>query len=92
MKRRLKKADISGGGSMSKYRVYELAKEFQTESKVVLDILARNKFRVANHMSSVGEDERAAVARARDLSKIGRGSKVMDRRRKRRMTVDRHAV
>ena len=49
---------------MSKYRVYELAKEFQTESKVVLDILARNKFRVANHMSSVGEDERAAVARA----------------------------
>ena len=49
---------------MSKYRVYELAKEFQTESKVVLDILVRNKFRVANHMSSVGEDERAAVARA----------------------------
>ncbi|WP_298591439.1 translation initiation factor IF-2 N-terminal domain-containing protein, partial [uncultured Selenomonas sp.] len=38
---------------MSKYRVYELAKEFQTESKVVLDILTRNKFRVANHMSSV---------------------------------------
>ena len=64
MRRRLKKAEISGGGSMSKYRVYELAKEFQTESKVVLDILARNKFRVANHMSSVGEDERAAVARA----------------------------
>ena len=49
---------------MSKYRVYELAKEFQTESKVVLDILTRNKFRVANHMSSVGEEERAAVARA----------------------------
>jgi len=64
MKRRLKKADISGGGSMSKYRVYELAKEFHTESKVVLDILTRNKFRVANHMSSVGEEERAVVARA----------------------------
>ena len=49
---------------MSKYRVYELAKEFHTESKVVLDILTRNKFRVANHMSSVGEEERAVVARA----------------------------
>ena len=48
---------------MSKYRVYELAKEFHTESKVVLDILTRNKFRVANHMSSVGEEERAVVAR-----------------------------
>ena len=49
---------------MSKYRVYELAKEFHTESKVVLDILTRNKFRVANHMSSVGEEDRAVVARA----------------------------
>ena len=49
---------------MSKYRVYELAKEFHTESKVVLDILTRNKFRVANHMSSVGEEERTVVARA----------------------------
>ena len=29
---------------MSKYRVYELAKEFNTDSKVILDILKRNKF------------------------------------------------
>lgn len=48
---------------MSKYRVYELAKEFQTESKVVLNILTRNNFRVANHMSSVGEEERAVLIR-----------------------------
>ncbi|BEU87555.1 translation initiation factor IF-2 [Selenomonas sp. TAMA-11512] len=48
---------------MSKYRVYELAKEFQTESKVVLDILKRNNHEVKNHMSSVGEEERSIVAR-----------------------------
>ena len=46
---------------MSKYRVFELAKEFQTESKVVLDILQKNNYKVANHLSSVGEDERSAV-------------------------------
>ena len=46
---------------MSKYRVFELAKEFQTESKVVLDILQKNNYKVANHLSSVGEDERNAV-------------------------------
>lgn len=48
---------------MSKYRVYELAKEFQTESKVVLDILKRNDREAKNHMSSVGEEERAIIAR-----------------------------
>lgn len=54
---------FDGGGLMSKYRVYELAKEFHTESKVVLNILTRNNFRVANHMSSVGEEERAVLVR-----------------------------
>ena len=48
---------------MSKYRIYELAKEFHTESKVVLNILARNNYKVANHMSSVGDDEKALLAR-----------------------------
>ena len=39
---------------MSKYRIYELAKEFNTTSKVVLDILARNNNNSAtNHMGSV---------------------------------------
>lgn len=46
---------------MSKYRVYELAKEFNTDSKVVLDILKRNKFKAANNFSSVGEEERTAI-------------------------------
>ena len=43
---------------MSKYRVYELAKEFKTESKVVLNLLERNGHKVKNHMSSVGDEER----------------------------------
>lgn len=43
---------------MSKYRVYELAKEFKTESKVVLHLLERNGHAVKNHMSSVGDTER----------------------------------
>lgn len=47
---------------MSKYRIYELAKEFSTTSKVILDILARNKNEVAkNHMSSVGDTERDII-------------------------------
>lgn len=44
---------------MSKYRIYELAKEFGTTSKVVLDILERNNCSIAkNHMSSVGDNEK----------------------------------
>ncbi len=48
---------------MSKYRIYELAKEFHTESKVVLNILARNNYKVANHMSSVGDEEKSLLAK-----------------------------
>ena len=48
---------------MSKYRIYELAKEFKTESKVILSILERNQHPARNHMSSVGEEERAIIAR-----------------------------
>lgn len=46
---------------MSKYRVYELAKEFHTESKVVLNILEKNGHKVANHMSSVGDEEKSLI-------------------------------
>ena len=47
---------------MSKYRIYELAKEFNTTSKVVLDILARNNHATAkNHMSSVGDEEKSII-------------------------------
>ncbi|WP_432647581.1 translation initiation factor IF-2 [Mitsuokella sp.] len=49
---------------MSKYRVFELAKEFNTDSKVILDILKRNKFKATNNFSGVGEEERTAVKNA----------------------------
>ena len=48
---------------MSKYRIYELAKEFNTESKVIIDILARNNLEAKNHMSSVGDDAKTVITR-----------------------------
>lgn len=50
-----------GGGRMGKYRVFEIAKEFNTTSKVVIDILSRNDVHVKNHMSSVDEGVRKIV-------------------------------
>ena len=55
---------------MSKYRVFELAKEFNTDSKVILDILKRNKFKATNNFSGVGEEERTAIKNA-----LSKGSK-----------------
>lgn len=47
---------------MSKYRIYELAKEFSTTSKVILDVLSRNNCETAkNHMSSVGDTEKDII-------------------------------
>jgi translation initiation factor IF-2 len=48
---------------MSKYRVYELAKEFNTTSKVIIDILARNNMSAKNHMSSVEEAGKSIIER-----------------------------
>ncbi len=48
---------------MSKYRVYELAKEYNTTSKVIIDILGRHSIVAKNHMSSVDEDAKVAVER-----------------------------
>ncbi|MEN6411140.1 MAG: translation initiation factor IF-2 [Veillonellales bacterium] len=48
---------------MSKYRIYELAKEFNTTSKVIIDILARNNMVAKNHMSSVDDEAKAIVNR-----------------------------
>ncbi|HEY3426909.1 MAG TPA: translation initiation factor IF-2 N-terminal domain-containing protein, partial [Negativicutes bacterium] len=57
---------------MSKYRIYELAKEFNTTSKVIIDILARNNLSAKNHMSSVEEDAKVIIDRtfARKTDKI----------------------
>ncbi|WP_371371215.1 translation initiation factor IF-2 [Sporomusa aerivorans] len=48
---------------MSKYRVYELAKEYNTTSKVIIDILGRHSIAAKNHMSSVDEDAKTAIER-----------------------------
>ena len=46
---------------MSKYRVYELAKEFNKETKEVIDVLRKNNFIAKNNFSSVGDEERNAL-------------------------------
>jgi len=48
---------------MSKYRVYELAKEFTTTSKLILDILDRNEMPAKNHMASIDEDAYQVLVR-----------------------------
>ena len=48
---------------MGKYRVFEIAKEFDTTSKVIIDILSRNDVQVKNHMSSVDDDVRKIVVK-----------------------------
>ena len=49
---------------MSKYRVFELAKEFGADSKKVLDILKRNNYKVNNNFSSVDDDGYRVVKQA----------------------------
>ena len=49
---------------MSKYRVFELAKEFGADSKKVLDILKRNNYKVNNNFSSVDDDGYKVVKQA----------------------------
>lgn len=48
---------------MSKYRIWELAKEYNTSSKVILDILERNKIEAKNHMSNVDEAAKQLISR-----------------------------
>ena len=46
---------------MSKYRVFELAKEFQLDPKVALGVLKQHHFRAQNIFSPVSEPETAAI-------------------------------
>ena len=57
---------------MSKRRVFELAKEFNTDSKVVLDILKRHNYKVNNNFSGVGEAEYEVVKQ--ELQKSGKAA------------------
>jgi len=48
---------------MGKYRIYEIAKELNQDSKVVLDYLSAHKIAVKSHMSSVDDDVHAMILR-----------------------------
>ncbi|WP_312517721.1 translation initiation factor IF-2 N-terminal domain-containing protein, partial [Anaerospora sp.] len=48
---------------MSKHRIYELAKDYSTTSKVIIDILSRNSITAKNHMSSVDDDAKVVLER-----------------------------
>ena len=47
---------------MSKYRIYQLAKEFSLDSKKIIDILNKNNINVSNNLNLVGEKEREVIA------------------------------
>ncbi len=49
---------------MSKYRIFEIAKEFETTSKVILDLLERNNHPARNHMSMVDDEEKTIIVKA----------------------------
>jgi translation initiation factor IF-2 len=49
---------------MTKHRIYELARLYGTENKIVIDILQRNNIIVKNHMSSIDDAAKAILDRA----------------------------
>ena len=65
----------------NKYRVHELAKEFTTSSKVILDILDRNNMPAKNHMASIEEDAYQILVRTFAL-KPDTAEEIRERQRK----------
>ena len=49
---------------MSKARVYEIAKELNVDSKLIIEKLKEMNVEVKNHMSSVTEEDTAKVKQA----------------------------
>ena len=71
---------------MSKYRVYELAKEFNTQSKLILDILARNDMPAKNHMASIEEEAYQVLVRT-FAPKPDTAEEIRERQRKKAAAV-----
>ena len=71
---------------MSKYRVYELAKEFTTSSKLILDILARNNMPAKNHMASIEEEAYQVLVRT-FAPKPDTAEEIRERQRKKAAAV-----
>ena len=49
---------------MSKHRVYDIAKELNTDNKTILDILRKNNIEVKSHSSTVDDAARQLVVKA----------------------------
>ncbi|MFT9003276.1 MAG: translation initiation factor IF-2 N-terminal domain-containing protein, partial [Liquorilactobacillus hordei] len=49
---------------MGKKRIYELAKELNVSSKVVIETARKKGFAVNNHMSTIGDNEERQVKEA----------------------------
>ncbi len=62
---------------MAKVRIYELAKELNMDSKVLVEKLKAGGINVKNYMSTLDED---AVAKARDVA-LGKVSEVIEEKR-----------
>ena len=60
---------------MSKVRVYELARELDLESKILVDFLVELGADVRNHMSTIDEDIADLVREHYSLTRIGRSVK-----------------
>jgi translation initiation factor IF-2 len=65
------------GGYMAKVRVYELARELNMESKVLVEKLIAGGVQIKNYMSTLDESE---VAKARDIA-TGKVSEVIEEKR-----------
>lgn len=67
---------------MSKYRIYQLAKEFSLDSKKIIDILNKNNINVSNNLNLVGEKEReviASIVNNKDNNKQQTAKKIISR-------------
>ena len=49
---------------MSKYRIYDIAKELNTDNKTILGILHKNNIEAKSHSSTVDDNARQVVIKA----------------------------
>ncbi|MDD3115651.1 MAG: translation initiation factor IF-2 N-terminal domain-containing protein, partial [Anaerovibrio sp.] len=49
---------------MSKYRIYDIAKELNTENKTILDILHKHNIEAKSHSSTIDDTAKQVVIKA----------------------------
>lgn len=78
---------------MSKHRVYDIAKELNTDSKTILDILRKNNVEVKSHSSTVDDAARQlAVKAVKGESQPGGQAKLQEKSRPLREEKSQQAV